>query len=103
MAFTEDRSVFFKTSDFAVTVRHVKGSVPASHSDYTQVNGILTTEYIELQLTQGYAPVFLCDKNSVAGIEQNDWIVDTENEVDYRVREWQPSGDGMITLVLEEQ
>ena len=94
MAFTEDLSPFFSTSDFAVE---------ALWNGATSVPVIFDSEYIEALrgVVEGSGPVALCAAADVPGIAHGDTQV--IDGVTYKVRGVEPDGTGLVLLRLEQQ
>ena len=88
MAFTEDRSVFFDTDDFATA-----GTVGTS-----TINGIFDREYV-LQGGQvaGANPIFLIDTSDAGAVGVGSTIVIGTGT--YTVKSKEPQDDGNTTLL----
>jgi hypothetical protein len=92
MAFTEDLSPFFSTSDFAVT---------ATLAGVT-VTGIFDASYYEaLSDVQGRQPVFSLPTSSAPSAAHGQALVIGART--YKVRGVEPDGTGITVLRLEEQ
>lgn len=92
MAFTEDLTPFFFTTDFAVT-----GMLAGSH-----VTGIIDTPYLEaLGEVEGRQPVFFLPTASAPSVAHGQELVIGAKT--YKVRGVEPDGTGVTLLRLEEQ
>lgn len=94
MAFAEDFSAFFGTSDFAV----------AAIIDGRPVNGIFDNDYAavrgELGDVESNRPAFMCAAADVASVAYGDTA--KVSGVSYTVRGIHPDGTGVTVLILEE-
>lgn len=92
MAFAEDLSPFFATSDFAV----------AATLQGVPVTGIFDAEYIEPlgNLVEGRQPVFLAELATMPAVAQTQTLV--IGATTYTVRGVEPDGTGVVLLRLEE-
>lgn len=101
MAFTEDRSVFFNTGDFAVSFTYTPCGYPHESTGITEtINGIFDYRYFESEGIQGEKPVILADESDISSPEQGDQI--TIASTIYTLVDWKKSGNGLIELVLAE-
>jgi hypothetical protein len=90
MAFSEDLSVFFDTSEFAVDAT-VAG---------VAVKGIFDHQYVEEFDITGEAPTLLCQTSQLpSGLSQGDTV--SIGSTQYQVVGIQPDGTGLTLLVLE--
>lgn len=91
MAFTEDLTAFFDTSDFAITAT-VGGS---------SVNGILDSEFVEVGDVEAARPVFMCASSDVPSVTHGTTVV--ASGTTYKVIGIEPDGTGITQLYLQEQ
>lgn len=93
MALSEDLSVFFSTSDFAV----------AATLQGVAVDGILDETYLEPlgNLVEGRSPVFTCAAADVPAVAHGQTLVVGART--FKVRGVEPDGTGIVRLRLEAQ
>ena len=92
MAFDEDPSEFLVLDDWAVTANYDSG---------TTINGILNKDYVEVQGTEAYRPVFRCASSDVSDVAHGKSLV--VNGTTYSVVGVQPDEtDTFVQLVLSE-
>lgn len=92
MAFVEDLSPFFSTSDFAVTATLAGATV----------TGIFDAAYFEtLGEVEGRQPMFMLPTSSAPTVAHGQSLVIGAKT--YKVRGVQPDGTGITLLRLEEQ
>lgn len=96
MAFTEDLTPFFGTSDFGVgaTFTHGTGSS-------VTVNGIFDASYVDPLGIEGAFPRFVCAASDVSSVVHGDTLV--VNSKTYKVYGVKPDGTGLMLLSLQEQ
>lgn len=87
--FTEDFDEFLDQDGFGIACKY-KGR---------DLSGIFEKEYIETQLTQGYAPMLTVMDDDIEDIAQGDSI--TVSGTVYTVREYMADGTGLTKLILE--
>lgn len=92
MAFTEELSAFFDTTD---------GFAVAATVGAATVNGIFDKAYFESINVQGDQPMFLCASADVASVVHGTAV--TISAVNYKVVGVEPDGTGMTLLRLEKQ
>lgn len=93
MSFTEDKSVFFSTGDFADAV---------TYNSATTVNGIFEHRYVDTFQVGSRVPTFLCDKADIPSPAQGQTVV--HNGTTYQIAEPMPDPPGlpgMLMLILK--
>lgn len=95
---TEDLSVVFSASDFAVTATYTPVGGSAS-----SVMGIFDDEDIEVDTGEGvilqHSARFTCASDDVTGVSEDDTIV--IGGKNYRVAYTKDNGTGVVELILE--
>lgn len=90
MPFEEDFDAFLDIDEGLATQCVYKGR---------EIAAVFSKEEIEVNLTQGYAPMLLVKDSDIEDIAQADSI--TVGVTVYTVREYWPDGTGMTKLILE--
>lgn len=92
MAFVEDLSIFFDTTNGFADVAAITG--------HGNVDGIFTDEYLEALAAEGEQPLFLCRESDVLGIGQDVAVAVVSRS--FTTKEAMPTGDGLMLLRMEE-
>lgn len=104
MGFREDFDQAWSDLDIASfmgdSISHTPGQYPHPSVNTTSLWALITRRYIETTQTQGVRTLaIVSDKDLQA--KYMDYI--EHDNVVYRVKELQPDGSGMTTLVLEQE
>lgn len=96
-----DLATFFNTNDFAIAATYSPEQFAGVHpsSKSRTVNGIFDRDFIEINGTEAYAPVFDCSAADVSDVSHGARL--TINGAVYIVRGNQPDGTGITRLILE--
>jgi hypothetical protein len=96
-----DRAALFDTDDFAIAVIYTPRGYPHPSSVSATINGIFDRAYVSAGGIEGYAPVLLVDDSDLfSNIKGGKVICDGDI---YTIKEYQPDGTGLATLILELQ
>lgn len=99
MAFSEDLTVFFDTEDFADNATYTRNFYPHPSAETTTISGVFNDDFVEFDGVMSSSPVFICAASDVNADPQDDYL--THAGTEYRIREFNPDGSGLILLILE--
>ncbi len=94
MAFTEDLTVFYDTTDFAVDATYT----PLAGSPIT-IQVIPDKRYLAVNGIEGYRPIARIEESLVSSAGNGDTLV--VNSITYTVRDVEPNGTGEVMFILE--
>lgn len=100
---TSDISTFFNTDEFADSASYTPAQYAHVHklgtSNTTTVNGNLYKDFVVINGSEAYLPIFECATADVSSAAHGDRL--TIDSVDYKVVGIEPDGTGITKLAME--